>query len=447
MSIFQQYLQPPKSMVDRMAAFADLDARKEELTARRQQNALQALTMRRNMEADEVAREDRNQLQVMAQASGGDQNALIKALQGSGRISLQDRAAAMIKARDEQRILAAQASEREANAAKIQFANEQDRHKAVLEAVSSATDQASYARAVQSLAARGLDVSQVPQQFSPEFVSQAGMQALTALQRLNAAEKAKDQQIVVRGQDVAAGTAIRGQDMVDRRTREEGAASRSVQRRGQNMADARSRESLAAQREASATVYDPERGMLVSKATGLARPASTMDGKPIGLKDKPLTEGQAKAFQFATRMEASNNILAGLEKDGKLFSTPGSRMPFVGAAVNVANTEKAQKLDQAKRDFINAILRRESGAVISDQEFDNAEKQYFPQIGDDPGVVSQKSRNRKLAIEGVKIDVPRQFQDDFSETLKRTQPGQKPASGMPAMTDIDAELRRRGAIK
>jgi hypothetical protein len=216
MSIFQQYLQPPKSMVDRMAAFADLDARKEEVTARRQQNALQALTMRRNMEADEVAREDNNQLQAMAGASGGDQNALIKALRGSGRVGLMGRADAIEKALLERRKTEAAAGNDEANASKTRFALEQERHKAVLEAVSSATDQGSYVRAVQSLAARGLDVSQVPQQFSPEFVSQAGMQALTALQRLNAAEKAKDQQITVRGQDVAAGTAAAGRASQER---------------------------------------------------------------------------------------------------------------------------------------------------------------------------------------------------------------------------------------
>jgi len=36
------------------------------------------------------------------------------------------------------------------------------------------------------------------------------------------------------------------------------------------------------------------------------------------------------------------------------------------------------------------VLRKESGAAIAASEFDNAEKQYFPQPGDSDQVISQK---------------------------------------------------------
>ena len=55
---------------------------------------------------------------------------------------------------------------------------------------------------------------------------------------------------------------------------------------------------------------------------------------------------------------------------------------------------------------INAVLRRESGAVISPSEFANANKQYFVQPNDKPGNIAQKARNRQLAIEGVLNGVP-----------------------------------------
>lgn len=57
---------------------------------------------------------------------------------------------------------------------------------------------------------------------------------------------------------------------------------------------------------------------------------------------------------------------------------------------------------QAQRNFVNAVLRRESGAVISDEEFANAAQQYFPQPGDSPAVVAQKAQNRMTAIAGVR---------------------------------------------
>jgi hypothetical protein len=61
-----------------------------------------------------------------------------------------------------------------------------------------------------------------------------------------------------------------------------------------------------------------------------------------------------------------------------------------------------QAVEQAQRNFVNAVLRQESGAVISDAEFENAKKQYFPQPGDDKKVIEQKRANRKAAIVGFK---------------------------------------------
>lgn len=121
---------------------------------------------------------------------------------------------------------------------------------------------------------------------------------------------------------------------------------------------------------------------------------------------KPLTDGQSKALLFGSRMQASNKILGDLQAQGKMFSTPGANAPYVGGVVNLFNSEQGQQLDQAKRDFLNATLRRESGAVISPAEFDNGDKQYFPQPGDSPKVIEQKRQNREVAIRGVLAEVP-----------------------------------------
>lgn len=173
--------------------------------------------------------------------------------------------------------------------------------------------------------------------------------------------------------------------------------SAETQRRGQNLTDARARET-----------------------------------NQISRDTKPLTEGQAKSAAFGSRMLAADEVINSLEKSGKLFSTPGSRAGYgIGAAVNLLNSAEGQQLDQAKRDFINATLRRESGAVISDAEFDNAEKQYFPQIGDSPAVIKQKARNRQIAQRGVIADVP----ENRREGLVREITGSKPASNIDALLD------------
>ena len=64
---------------------------------------------------------------------------------------------------------------------------------------------------------------------------------------------------------------------------------------------------------------------------------------------------------------------------------------------------KTQQVEQAQRNFVNAILRQESGAAIADSEFANAQKQYFPQPGDSKQVILQKKQNRETAIAGLQV--------------------------------------------
>jgi hypothetical protein len=107
---------------------------------------------------------------------------------------------------------------------------------------------------------------------------------------------------------------------------------------------------------------------------------------------KPLTEGQAKARIFGTRMYESGNIVSDLEDE------------FTGITSGVASwlpsylkSEDRKKYEQAQRDFVNAVLRRESGAQIPPDEFDSAKKQYFVAPGDTPAVIKQKRTNRQIA--------------------------------------------------
>lgn len=62
---------------------------------------------------------------------------------------------------------------------------------------------------------------------------------------------------------------------------------------------------------------------------------------------------------------------------------------------------EGQRFYQASRNFIAAVLREESGAAISDGEYANGLKQYFPRVGDLPEVLSQKESLREAAIKGM----------------------------------------------
>ena len=57
---------------------------------------------------------------------------------------------------------------------------------------------------------------------------------------------------------------------------------------------------------------------------------------------------------------------------------------------------------QSARNFINAKLRRESGAVIAESEFVEARQQYLPQPGDSDKVLADKKANRDLVYSALR---------------------------------------------
>lgn len=137
--------------------------------------------------------------------------------------------------------------------------------------------------------------------------------------------------------------------------------------------------------------------------------------KPPPTKASEMTDAQAKANLFGTRAKESDKVLQELESKG--VERPGNikqlaeSVPLLGraagTALNWTQSAEQQKVEQAQRDFVNAVLRRESGAVISPDEFNNARIQYFPQIGDSKEVRKQKARNREIAIQGILAEVPK----------------------------------------
>jgi len=123
---------------------------------------------------------------------------------------------------------------------------------------------------------------------------------------------------------------------------------------------------------------------------------------PLGQKQPMRATGEeSKAIGFADRMTASNTILDQVDMQGAdLWQNLKSDVPFIG---NALVSSDRQRYEQAKRDFINAQLRKESGSAISPSEMENANRQYFPQSWDDPPVIEQKRQARKNAVQAMKV--------------------------------------------
>lgn len=111
------------------------------------------------------------------------------------------------------------------------------------------------------------------------------------------------------------------------------------------------------------------------------------------------SETQAKSMDFGARMKYANQVLENTEQMGtSLGNQLISKLPLFGLE-QAAVDPQFKVYDNARRTFVNSILRRESGAAIADSEFESANQQYFPQPFDPPEVVAQKRKARELATQ------------------------------------------------
>jgi hypothetical protein len=155
-------------------------------------------------------------------------------------------------------------------------------------------------------------------------------------------------------------------------------------------------------------------GAAGSSGGGVPGQRQTPEGRlgpmPAAAAEKALTESQGNATAYGLRMKEAESILEDLAKQGVLRGAMVEGVPFVGGAAGKAlpgslggTSQQEQQVNQAKSNFITAVLRKESGAVISDSEFAREDNKYFPQVNDGPAVIKQKANARRLAIEAMKF--------------------------------------------
>ena len=109
------------------------------------------------------------------------------------------------------------------------------------------------------------------------------------------------------------------------------------------------------------------------------------------LTGKPQNASQAAANGYAARLAESNVILDQL---GEKYRGTLSQFPFP----NLLKSGDRQSFEQAEKNFVTAVLRRESGASIAPTEFATARDIYFPKPGDTKSTVEQKAMTRNTVI-------------------------------------------------
>lgn len=156
-------------------------------------------------------------------------------------------------------------------------------------------------------------------------------------------------------------------------------------------------------------------------------------GTVPGKEEKAATEEQSKAALYGHRMVEAEGIISKLEHIGtSSVEAARSKVPGIG---NLTASADYQSLEQAKRNFITAVLRRESGASIQPSEYEMADKLYFPKVWDGPVVLKQKEDARRTAVVEMRASAgPASSRvPEVGPARDRTPPAPKPdpASGAP----------------
>jgi murein DD-endopeptidase MepM/ murein hydrolase activator NlpD len=151
---------------------------------------------------------------------------------------------------------------------------------------------------------------------------------------------------------------------------------------------------------------------------------------------------QLKAGEFAGRMSNASSYVSGIEN--KLADLNYAEFYSLKAVPNFAKPSWYQQYEQSQREFINAVLRRESGAAIAESEFDSAEKQYFPQPGDSPEVIARKRMSRENAIQSMANTSQRQLTGLPSFSAQSVTPTQEPEQSVDQYREKLSKLKGLG---
>jgi hypothetical protein len=162
---------------------------------------------------------------------------------------------------------------------------------------------------------------------------------------------------------------------------------------------------------------------------------TTAGGKGGSGGPKAPKPDQLKAGGFARRLEQAEAVFGELTKSG--YNRASRKEELRKNLPEEMQGENLRKQDQAERNFLNAVLRRESGAAIGVDEFSSGVAQYFPRPGDTTQLLAQKRANRLQAFENLKAEAGSGF-DAIRQVGTGTTKPTKPIKEMTRAEKIEA---------
>lgn len=215
----------------------------------------------------------------------------------------------------------------------------------------------------------------------------------------------------------------------------DGTASNAVQMA--NLALSRQRLAMDQQNQ-NKPQYDAERGVLVDARGGTARPVLGADGQPLGAK--PDAALRKEMMSIGQQRSLIDGALKSVQETPSAFSFQRGVATMAGALPESAAGRLDTDAERQARAFIfnnvSAVINERAGAAQSAQELARL-RGFLPAETDNAQQITSKLRAFQTYLDAKEAGTT-------GKASPVTSPAPSPGGGMPSLSAIDAELRRRG---
>lgn len=146
-------------------------------------------------------------------------------------------------------------------------------------------------------------------------------------------------------------------------------------------------------------------------------------GKPAAQAARAVTGQERSVLAFYNRGKQASDTITEAGPNGSLedrIAKQSTAEQYRGKyAPNILQSAEQQSYRQAQRAFTEARLRKESGAAIPANEYENDAKTYFAEPGDDPEIVKQKRAARQTVLDGLAFSAGKAYDEFYGEAYPR----------------------------
>ncbi len=151
--------------------------------------------------------------------------------------------------------------------------------------------------------------------------------------------------------------------------------------------------------------YEPvgPQGNLGTQGMVQTADAGTVKSDALPYGDEKLTEGQSKDINYYRRAFSANQELSDPALETALGQFTDDFAGNFGGVGRLFQDAEYQKGKRAANEFLAMVLRKDTGAAVTEQEFSMYAPMYIPMPGDKPEVVQAKRQAREQFLAGMEM--------------------------------------------